>query len=172
MPRQRHLAGPPLDQALVTHSHAPLRIRDPALPQGRPGLPKTDICNPLVKDEHPDFRLAARTGRTDPKRTSRFTALCPLTHRLVPRPSLFVMDLATRQRCDAPSPPTSTRLAEDRDDTDSRTVKFESPRVARSVRSQQSRSWLDRERRTRGFARSPFAPRAISRPRTAFHVES
>lgn len=90
MPRQRHLREPPVDQPLASHRPAPLRVPDAAPRRGQPGLPETNFCNPLVKDEYLDFAwLLGASHRSE--RTTRFTARCSPTRRLLARASLLVM---------------------------------------------------------------------------------
>lgn len=60
--RQPHLGKQPTDQPLAAHRHTPLRAHDHPSRPGRPGLPETDICNPLFKDESLNFAWLLEPG--------------------------------------------------------------------------------------------------------------
>lgn len=120
------------------------------------------ILQPTCQRRVPGFRLAARAGTTDPGelRASRRSAHRHASSSLGPH--CWWWHLTIWLRCDAPSSPTSTGPAGDPGDIDSRTVKSASLRVTEEgPKPTKPKGWRRLERRTRGFARSPFAAGAI-----------
>jgi hypothetical protein len=72
----------------ATTRRAPSRAPYESPRQGRPEIPETDICNPLVKDEHLSLRLAARIGTPNRANIALHGALLTDASPRRPRPAV------------------------------------------------------------------------------------